>query len=158
MRFKITGCMMLVCAGIMSFQTKPVQAPAKKTAPATVKKTATVTATGIKAVLDRGKAVYLQQCLACHQADGGGVPNLNAPLDGSSGVKGADKARLIRIVLKGLKGEELDGEFYSNTMAAHPDLNDQQIADVLTYIRNSWSNKASAVTVAEVKAVRAKTK
>lgn len=150
--------MMLVSAGIMSFQTKTSQAPVKKTTNATVKPATAPAATGMKAVLDRGKQVYLKQCLACHQADGGGVPNLNAPLDGASAVKGKDKTRLIQIVLKGLKGQELDGEFYSNTMAAHTDLKDQEIADVLTYIRNSWSNKASAVTVAEVKAVRAKTK
>jgi len=43
-------------------------------------------------------------------------------------------------------------------MASHADLKDQQIADVLTYIRNSWTNKASAVSVAEVKAIRAKIK
>jgi mono/diheme cytochrome c family protein len=43
-------------------------------------------------------------------------------------------------------------------MAGHADLKDQQIADVLTYIRNSWSNKASAVTAAEVKAIRVKLK
>ncbi len=112
-----------------------------------------------KVMLERGKTIYLQRCLACHQLDGGGVPHLNAPLDGASAVIGPDKAKIIRIMLKGMSERaEIDGEFYSNSMAAQNDLNDQQIADVLTYIRNSWSNKASAVTPAEVKAVRAKTK
>lgn len=112
----------------------------------------------VKASVARGKDVYLTQCLACHQVDGGGVPHLNAPLDGSTRVKGANKAILIKIVLNGLSGVELDGESYSNTMAPHKELADQQIADVLTYIRNSWSNKASGVTAAEVKAIRAKLK
>jgi mono/diheme cytochrome c family protein len=112
-----------------------------------------------KYVMDNGKAVYLSRCLACHQVDGGGVPRLNAPLDGASAVIAADKAKLIRIVLKGYSDRvEIDGEYYSNNMAPHADLNNQQIADVLTYIRNSWSNKASAVTAAEVKALRAKLK
>jgi mono/diheme cytochrome c family protein len=53
---------------------------------------------------------------------------------------------------------EIDGEHYSNIMAPHADLSDQQIADVLTYIRNNWSNKASAVNAAEVKSIRAKLK
>lgn len=112
-----------------------------------------------KSVMDNGKAIYLTRCLACHQVDGGGVPHLNAPLDGASAVIAADKAKLIRIVLKGYSDRvEIDGEYYSNNMAAHADLKDQQVADVLTYIRNSWSNKASAVTAAEVKAVRVKLK
>ena len=109
--------------------------------------------------MDNGKTIYLSRCLACHQVDGGGVPRLNAPLDGASAVIAADKAKLIRIVLKGYSDRvEIDGEYYSNNMAGHADLKDQQVADVLTYIRNSWSNKASAVTAAEVKAIRAKLK
>jgi mono/diheme cytochrome c family protein len=112
-----------------------------------------------KSVMDNGKTIYLSRCLACHQVDGGGVPRLNAPLDGASAVIAADKAKLIRIVLKGYSDRvEIDGEYYSNNMAGHADLKDQQIADVLTYIRNSWSNKASAVTATEVKAIRAKLK
>ena len=112
----------------------------------------------LKSSITRGKELYLFQCLACHQVDGGGVPHLNAPLDGSANVKGKDKAKLIKIVLNGLKGEEIEGETYSNVMASHKELTDQQIADILTYVRNSWSNKASQVTIAEVKAVRAKNK
>jgi mono/diheme cytochrome c family protein len=112
-----------------------------------------------KTVMDRGKLVYMQRCLACHQVDGGGVPHLNAPLDGATLVKSNDKARMVRIVLKGMNDRvEIDGEYYSNNMAPLADLSDQQIADVLTYVRNSWSNKASAVTATEVKAIRAKTK
>lgn len=143
-----------VAAVLMSFQVSP-----RKTAATPARKpAATVPGNAMAAVMDRGKTVYLTQCLSCHQVDGGGVPHLNAPLDGASAVQGKDKAKLIRIVLTGMKGVELDGEFYSNAMAPHPELTDQQIADALTYIRNSWSNKAGAVTAAEVKAVRVKIK
>ena len=53
---------------------------------------------------------------------------------------------------------EIDGDKYNGVMAPHPDLTDQEIADVLTYVRNSFGNKASAVTAAQVKAVRATNK
>ncbi|MFZ6024617.1 MAG: c-type cytochrome [Bacteroidota bacterium] len=113
----------------------------------------------IKPSLERGKTVYLQRCMACHQMDGGGVPRLNPPLDGASKVKGNDKLYLVRVIIKGMTERiELDGEYYDNNMSANPDLTDTQIADVLTYIRNNWSNKASVVTAAEVKAARVKIK
>jgi mono/diheme cytochrome c family protein len=112
-----------------------------------------------KTAKERGKLVYLQRCLVCHQADGGGVPHLNAPLDGATAVQGNDKAKLIRIVLGGMTDRvEIDGEYYSNNMPPNKDLTDQQVADVLSYVRSNWSNKASAVTPAEVKAVRPKIK
>jgi mono/diheme cytochrome c family protein len=62
------------------------------------------------------------------------------------------------VILKGLKGVEVDGETYENVMAPHDYLTDQEIADVTTYIRNSFGNKASMLTPAEVKAIRAKPK
>ena len=102
-----------------------------------------------------GKKVYTQVCLACHMADGGGVSNMNPPLIKTSYILG-DKATLIKIVLNGFKEDvEINGQKYSNNMTPHSDLKDQQIADVLTYVRKSFGNKASAVTVAEVKKVRA---
>lgn len=103
-----------------------------------------------------GKKVYDMYCQACHQADGNGVPRLNPPLAGTVYVTGS-KTRLIDIVLNGLTDPlEINGEEYNNPMAAHSFLTDQQIADVLTYIRNSFGNKAGVVTAAEVKKQRAK--
>jgi mono/diheme cytochrome c family protein len=111
-----------------------------------------------KATMARGGRVYAQYCASCHQVDGGGVPGLNPPLERTSWVTGS-KTRLIRIVLKGMNThEEIDGETYNNTMAPHNHLTDQQIADVLTYIRNSFGNKATAITPGDVKYVRARTK
>ena len=91
-------------------------------------------------------------------ADGGGVPKMNPPLIQTSYVLG-DKKKIIYIVLHGMSDRiPIDDEYFSNNMAAHADLTDQQIADVLTYVRNSFGNKADAVSVAEVKAVRNSTK
>lgn len=112
---------------------------------------------GLKASMIRGKQVYLTQCLACHQVDASGVPNMNPPLIKAKNVMG-DKTALINIVLNGLHGVEIDGETYSGVMAPHPDLTDEEIADVLTYVRNSFGNKASAVTAAQVRAIRAANK
>ena len=112
--------------------------------------------TGIKASIERGQKVYKATCIACHQADGLGVQRLNPPLVKTKWVLG-DKKLLAKIVLEGLKGGEIeiDGDDFHNPMPPmDKQLTDQQIADVLTYVRNSFGNKASAVTVAEVKAVR----
>jgi mono/diheme cytochrome c family protein len=107
----------------------------------------------------RGKTVYLQRCMVCHQADGGGVPKLNAPLDGASSVNGTNIAKLVKNIVKGFNDRvEIDGEFYENAMPAAADLTDQQIADVLTFIRNSWTNKAGPVTTLQVKQTRSKLK
>ena len=104
-----------------------------------------------------GKKIYETKCLVCHQADGGGVPNMNAPLDGSTNVVSTDLARLVRIIRYGYNERvALDGYYYSNAMTPNPDLNDAAIADVLSYIRNSWSNKASKVTLAQVQAAKKK--
>jgi mono/diheme cytochrome c family protein len=110
------------------------------------------------ASVDRGKKVYTERCLTCHQADGGGVQNMNPPLTKTKWVLG-DKTQLIQILLKGMTtGVEIDGDSYHNVMASHADLSDQQIADVLTFVRNNFGNKAKPLTAADVKAVRAKTK
>src|ERR1700754_1315790 len=83
-----------------------------------------------------GKIVYTSVCLPCHMADGGGVQNMNPPLVKTSYVLG-DKTTLIKIVLTGFNEDvEINGQRYSNSMSSHDDLKDQQIADVLTYVRN----------------------
>jgi mono/diheme cytochrome c family protein len=105
-----------------------------------------------------GEKVYKKYCISCHQEDGGGVPHLNPPLINTSYVLG-EKERLIKIVLHGLNENiEIDDETFSNAMPALSILKDQQIADVLTFVRSSFGNKASAITAAEVKAVRSKKK
>lgn len=104
-----------------------------------------------------GEKIFIKYCISCHQADAGGVPELTPPLIKTSYVLG-DKERLITIILNGLnENVEIDGEYFSNPMPSLKILKDQEIADVLTYVRNNFGNKAAAVTPEEVKAVRSKT-
>lgn len=106
--------------------------------------------------IKRGKIVYEKNCLACHQVNGAGVPGINPPLIKTKHVLG-DKIKLIQIVIKGFNEEvEINGEFYNNPMPAQVQLNDEQVADVLTYVRNSFGNKATAITIYQVKKERAK--
>lgn len=109
----------------------------------------------LKAQLERGKIVYQKNCLTCHQVNGGGVPKMNPPLINASFVKG-DKQKLIQWVLLGsVEKVPIDGKYYSNNMPAQATLKDGEIADVLTYIRNNFKNKASAITATDVKNTRA---
>lgn len=101
-----------------------------------------------------GKKVYDSVCLACHMADGSGVPGMHPPLIETDWVNG-DKERLIKITLEGLSGKiEVNGEKYNSLMPPHSHLTNKQIADVLTYIRGSFGNNASKVTIEEVQEVR----
>lgn len=101
-----------------------------------------------------GKAVYTQYCLTCHQADGSGVPNMHPPLTPGSWV-GNDPNELIAIMMKGLSGKiEVNGEVYKNFMPSQAQLTDEQLADVLSYIRSSFGNNFEPVTPEMVKKVR----
>jgi mono/diheme cytochrome c family protein len=105
--------------------------------------------------MDSGKVVYSKQCLSCHQTDGLGVADVNPPLIGKA-ITG-DKTKLIEIIVNGQNAhKEIDGKVYQNTMPANSTIKDQEIADVLTFIRNSFGNKASSVKVSEVKSARKK--
>lgn len=107
-----------------------------------------------------GQKVYNMVCLGCHQPSGMGTPNQNPPLAGSEWVVESDPSRLIRIVLGGLQGPiEVKGQMYGQAamLAWRDTLDDQQIADVLTYIRNAWGNKAPPVQPEQVASIRAET-
>lgn len=107
----------------------------------------------------RGKLVYAQ-CAGCHQDNGQGNPALALPLAGSEWVTSEGVNRLIRIPLKGLNGpfKAAGKEMNAAMLAIGADLSDQQVADVLTYVRNSWGNKASLVTPEQVTKIRAEIK
>jgi len=109
----------------------------------------------LKSQLMNGKKVYQKNCLTCHQVNGGGVPKMNPPLIDAAFVKG-DKKKLIQWVLLGsVQKVPIDGKYYSNNMPPQATLADQDIADVLTYIRNNFKNKAPAITAEDVKNTRA---
>lgn len=101
-----------------------------------------------------GKAVYTKYCLTCHQADGSGVPGMHPPL-GPGSWAGKDPKELIAIMMKGLSGKiEVDGEIYKGFMPSHAQLTDEEIADVLSYMRSSFGNSFDPVDAELVKKVR----
>lgn len=147
--------LLVVLAAAFALGSTPASAQ-KKLAPK-AKAAASSGAAVAPAALLQGKSIYSQNCLTCHQADGLGVSGLNPPLSRTTWVLG-DKTRLVKVLLNGLQGQDIDGEPYNNVMPSHDFLSDQQIADVLTYVRNSFGNKAVAVKAPEVKAIRATNK
>ena len=105
--------------------------------------------------IQKGKAVYMQTCFVCHQPDGQGVANQIPPLAKSDFLAAKDKNDLIRGVLMGRTGEvKVNGKTYTGTMIPLNYLTDDQVANVLTYARNSWGNAGDAVTIPEVTKIR----
>lgn len=101
-----------------------------------------------------GWKVYNKYCQTCHQADGAGVPKMHPPLTPGSWV-GNDPLELIAIMMKGLSGKiEVKGEEFKNFMPSHAQLTDEEIADVLSYIRSSFGNNFDPVTPEMVRKVR----
>ena len=102
-----------------------------------------------------GRIVYNQLCLPCHQADGNGVPGMYPPIIETEWVNG-DKSELISIVIHGMDEEiEVDGEIYNTIMAPLPHLSDQEVSDVLNYVRGKFGkpplDKISPTDVAAVR-------
>jgi mono/diheme cytochrome c family protein len=109
-----------------------------------------------KAVLmKKGEEVYSGKCAACHQATGAGVAGVFPPLAADPVANGGPANEHILTVLKGLNGKVINGVAYSAAMQAWaPVLNDQEIAAVITYERNSWKNNGGVVEPAQVAALR----
>jgi nitrite reductase (NO-forming) len=102
--------------------------------------------------IKEGKALYASYCSMCHQPEGQGIAGAFPPLAKSDYLM-ADTKRAIGIIKNGLQGEiTVNGKKYNNVMPAQA-LDDQQVAHVLNYVRNSWGNKGKIITAAEVKAV-----
>jgi nitrite reductase (NO-forming) len=113
---------------------------------------------GLAARMKRGQATYLGICSTCHQKDGKGLPGVFPPLEKSDYLM-ADKERSIRLTLAGLTGPiKVNGKDYSGVMPPLANLTDHEVADVLSYVRNTFGNKGDAVKDSEVAAVRASLK
>jgi mono/diheme cytochrome c family protein len=107
----------------------------------------------LKASIARGKEVYTAQCVSCHQEQGEGIEDVFPPLAKSDYLM-ADKTRSIKQTLHGVSGEiKVNGKTYSGEMTGF-DLTDEEVSDVLNYVRNTWGNKGAAVTPQEVAAAR----
>jgi len=104
-----------------------------------------------------GQKVYRGACVACHEVDGSGAPKIYPPLPGNANLQSAIAASTLRIILDGAHTLTTPRAPNPGSMPAYADkLSDQEIADVTTYIRNSWGNSASAVTAAQVAKAREK--
>lgn len=100
-----------------------------------------------------GKQIFGTTCFACHQSEGQGIPNTFPPL-AKSDYLNADTKRAIRTILHGATGElTVNGKKYNNVMPAQ-NLSDDEIANVLTYIYNSWGNNKTVINPEMVKAQR----
>ncbi|WP_410529868.1 copper-containing nitrite reductase [Tamlana sp. I1] len=103
--------------------------------------------------MEFGKQAYMQTCFACHQAEGQGIPNAFPPL-AKSDYLNADVDRAIGIVLNGLTGEiTVNGNKYNSVMTRQM-LSTDEVANVLTYVYNSWGNSKKVVTKAMVEKVK----
>jgi mono/diheme cytochrome c family protein len=107
----------------------------------------------LRASMKRGQDVYVTYCISCHMEKGEGLEGVYPPLAKSDYMM-ADKKRSIVQILKGVKGlMKVNKVSYDAEMQGF-DLNDQEVSDVLNYVRNSFGNKGVAVTLEEVKAAR----
>jgi mono/diheme cytochrome c family protein len=112
----------------------------------------------LKRKVESGKKIFVQKCVNCHQSNGLGQPNMFPPLAGSEWAT-SDPGLITKIILKGLKGKiEVKGETWgvvpSQQMAAIL-INDREIANVTTYVRQAWGNSASEITEQQVSDFRA---
>ena len=103
--------------------------------------------------IELGKRLFTSICAACHQPTGQGLPNVFPPLAGSDFLN-ADKNRAIKIVINGRQGEVIvNGRKFNNSMPKFP-IGDDDIANVLTFVYNSFGNTGLEVTPDEVKLLR----
>jgi mono/diheme cytochrome c family protein len=107
------------------------------------------------AKMEAGKKVYASNCLGCHMDNGMGVPRMNPPLVNSPYVMGHPNS-LIELVLRGSEFFGTNKRSYNNQMASFHALSDSEIADLLTYIRNTFVKTGDEIKTDEVKNVRAK--
>jgi mono/diheme cytochrome c family protein len=106
--------------------------------------------------MQAGQAIYLDECSACHTRGGSGIPRLIPALKQAPAVQQESAISLVRVVLEGAQSAQTAHAVTGPGMPALGwKLSNLQVADVVTYIRNSWGNAAPAVSAADVKAVRA---
>lgn len=106
-----------------------------------------------------GKAIYFDRCSACHTSSGKGEKNIFPQLADSPLINAHEPVSLMRVVLAGSRGVDTPAHPTAPAMPSFAaTMTDEQIADVLTYIRNSWGNAAPAVSTSEVQKMREKLK
>jgi mono/diheme cytochrome c family protein len=102
----------------------------------------------------RGRDVFVASCWACHLEPGAGTPRNYPDLAGDTLLMGRDPQTVIRIVLQGAQSAHTDNAPTSYSMPGFAALQDKDIADVATYVRNAWGNRAGPVSARDVKKLR----
>ncbi len=106
--------------------------------------------------MKRGQAVYSRTCIACHQPTGMGIPPVFPPLAGSEWIAKSSSIA-VRNITNGMQGPvTVKGMTYNSMMPPVAGLTDKDIADVVTYVNNSFGNTGATVTEAEVTAIKKK--
>ena len=140
------GFVFTVCFGLFSFESINN----------TKNDTSIVSVTVDKSLADKitsGKNIYVKTCQVCHQVTGFGIPGAFPPL-AKSDYLNADVNRAITTVLEGKTGEiTVNGTIYNSVMTPQV-LTDSEVADVLTYVYNSWGNNKTNVAVSAVQKLR----
>lgn len=102
----------------------------------------------------RGALLYVEYCAVCHRADGMGVPRIFPALERNSAVFTENAESVLQITLNGGRMPETPHDRMAFSMPAFSSLSDADIAEVVNYIRNSWTNEASEITVDDVVKMR----
>jgi nitrite reductase (NO-forming) len=134
-KFVLTGISLITVMSFISFQKKPK--------------------IDLAASSERGKEIYLRNCVSCHMDQGEGLEGIFPPLANSDYML-ADKKRAIKQTLYGVSGEmTVNGVKYNGEMNGF-DITDEEMSDLMNYIYNSFGNKGGIITPEEIKAVRKK--
>jgi len=145
MRFVVLACV-AAAAGVTASGAEPpapaAAAPANTSAPMDTR--------------PPGQRLYGRHCLSCHQADGGGVPNMQPAIAGGTWVKGDPQALALFVMSGGFSSAERKDSANENVMPEFRQLPDADLAEILTFIRARFGGGASPVTEADVAAARAK--
>ncbi|MEO6280682.1 c-type cytochrome, partial [Roseateles sp.] len=122
---------------------------------ATAAAAATTGTLTVKEQIAAGQALFTGTCSVCHQANGAGLPGVFPPLAKSDWF-GQDPKRAVGAVLHGLSGKvKVNGKDYDSVMPPMNQFNDDEVANILTYVLNSWGNPGGTISADEVKKQRA---
>ena len=151
----VFGCLIFVCSIQLAHSTNSFQLhPPQEVVELTEEEKEAVR---FERKMQSGKKTFALRCASCHQPNGLGIANQYPPLAGSEWVT-ANPELITKIILKGLKGEiVVKGEKYGTSAAVNMvavDINDREIANVSTYVRNAWGNEASELTEDQVTKIR----
>ena len=112
-----------------------------------------------EAALKRGEALYFDNCMGCHMVDGGGIDHVFPPLKLSAVLQGFKPDTVVQLVLQGHKIPATEAKPTGIAMPGFAGkLDDQEVVDVVNYVRNAWGNRAPPVQAELVATIRAKAK